>query len=314
MKPEDGYITFIVNPKSGASSGKRTVRVFQKYLRARDYVLKVHPTTSLDNAYDLSVAACKDHDCGMVIVTGGDGTVRKVVHGMVGSTKPLMIIPGGTENLLASELGFDERVATLIDAFEAAHTRPLDLCTINGNSFTCVAGFGFDGEVVERVCNRREGHIDYFDYADPLWQTFWNYRFRPLCVNLDGEEIFNGPGLAFVGNISRYATGLQVLRHADFGDGLLDVCIYRCAHRPHLVKHSIMTVLKRHAKCRDVIYRQGKTVTVSSPSARIKTEVDGDPGPRLPAEIRIIPQAISVLVPKETKPAGIRTRILRAIG
>jgi diacylglycerol kinase family enzyme len=80
------------------------------------------------------------------------------------------------------------------------------------------------------------------------------------------------------------------------------------------VKHSLMTILKRHAKCRDVIYRQGRTVTVTSPYARTKTEVDGDPGPRLPVEIHIIPQAISVLVPKEAKPAGIRTRILRAIG
>jgi len=314
MKPEDGYIAFIVNPKSGASSGKRPYRIFQKYLRAQDYVLKVHPTTSLDNAYDVAKTACADQACSMVIVTGGDGTVRKVVHGMVGSTKPLMIIPGGTENLLASELGYDERVSTLISAFEGSYTRPLDLCTINGHSFTCIAGFGFDGEVVERVCKRREGHIDYFDYADPLWQTFWNYKFRPLCVTLDGEEIFNGPGLAFVGNVTRYATGLQILRNADFGDGLLDVCIYKCAHRPHLVKHSLMTVLKRHARCRDVIYRQGKNVTVSSAYTRIKTEVDGDPGPALPAEIRIIPQAISVLVPKEAKPAGIRTRILRAIG
>lgn len=314
MKPEDGHITFIVNPKSGASSGKRVFRIFQKYLRAQGYSLQPHPTTSLDDAYGLAVAACKDPECSMVIVTGGDGTVRKVVHGMVGSSKPLMIIPGGTENLLASELGFDERVTTLINTFEGAYTRPLDLCTINGNSFTCVAGFGFDGEVVERVCRRREGHIDYFDYADPLWQTFWHYRFRPLCVTLDGQEIFNGPGLAFVGNVSRYATGLQILRHADFGDGLLDVCIYKCAHRPHLVKHSLMTIFKRHAKCRDVIYRQGKVVTVTSPYASVKTEVDGDPGPGLPAEIRIIPQAISVMVPREAKPAGIRTRVLRAIG
>jgi diacylglycerol kinase family enzyme len=133
-------------------------------------------------------------------------------------------------------------------------------------------------------------------------------------VTLDGEEIFNGPGLAFVGNVSRYATGLQILGDADYGDGLLDVCIYKCAHRPHLVKHSLMTILKRHAKCRDVIYRQGRTVTVTSTYSQTKTEVDGDPGPRLPAEIHIIPQAISVLVPKEAKPAGIRTRILRAIG
>ena len=73
------------------------------------------------------------------------------------------------------------------------------------------------------------GHIDHFDYFWPIWRTFWEYKFRPMCVEVDGEEIFDGPGLVFVGNISRYAIGLQILHYADFGDGLLDVCVYKCA-------------------------------------------------------------------------------------
>jgi diacylglycerol kinase family enzyme len=135
-----------------------------------------------------------------------------------------------------------------------------------------------------------------------------------MKVELEGEEIFNGRGLVFVGNISRYAVGLQVLHNADFGDGLLDVCIYKCASRVHLVKHSVMTVLKQHATGRDVIYRQGKNINVSSQSSGIATEIDGDPGPDLPIQIKVIPQAVNVMVPEGAKPAGIRTRIIRAIG
>ncbi|MHC4458697.1 MAG: diacylglycerol/lipid kinase family protein [Planctomycetota bacterium] len=195
-----------------------------------------------------------------------------------------------------------------------AERKICDLGSANGRCFTSIAGFGFDGEVVKRVSQNRRGHIDYYDYFWPLWRTFWDYRFEPMKVDADGQEIYNGFGLVFVGNISRYAIGLQILHHADFGDGLLDVCIYKCKSRIHLLKHSVATVLKQHAYGRDVIYHQGKKITISSESDNIATEIDGDPGPALPVEIEVIPQAVNCIVPEGAKPAGIRTKIIRALG
>jgi diacylglycerol kinase (ATP) len=314
MKPDDGYIAYIVNPKSGATSSKPTGRRFKEYLVKRRFTVRVSLTTSLDNACELATDAAVDYDCAMVVAVGGDGTVREVAHGLEGSDKPLLIIPHGTENLLANELGFDEKLKTIIRTFEAGYSKPLDLGSANGKCFTSIAGFGFDGEVVQRVSEQREGHIDHFDYFWPIWRTFWNYKFDPMKVEVDGEEVFDGPGLVFVGNISRYAVGLQVLHYADFGDGLLDVCVYKCASQLHLVKHSIMTVLKHHADAGDVIYRQGKNINVSSEINLIMTEIDGDPGPALPVHIQVIPQAVNCIVPEGAKPAGIRTRIIRAIG
>ena len=314
MKPDDGYIAYIVNPKAGASSSKLPSRRFEQYLVKRGFEVRANLTSSLENACDLATDAAVDYDCSMVVVVGGDGTVREVAHGLEGSDKPLLIIPGGTENLLANELGFDEKLKTILRTFEAGYIRPLDLGSANDKCFTSIVGFGFDGQIVKRVSQQRNGHINHFDYIWPIWRTFWTYRFEPMKVEVDGEEIFDGRGLVFVGNISRYAVGLQILRNADFGDGLLDVCIYKCASRIHLVKHSLMTVLKQHAASRDVIYRQGKNVTVSSQASDIATEVDGDPGPALPIQIKVIPQAVNVMVPEGAKPAGIRTRIIRAIG
>lgn len=314
MKPDDGYITYIVNPKSGASSSKPIGRQFEQYLIERGYEVKVSLTTSLDNACELATDAAVDYNCAMVVAVGGDGTVREVAHGLEGSDKSLLIVPCGTENLLANELGFDEKLKTIIKAFEAQYIRSLDLGSANGKCFTSIAGFGFDGQVVERVSEQRAGHIDYFDYFWPLWRTFWGYKFDAMKVEVDGEEIFQGRGLVFVGNISRYAVGLQILHYADFSDGLLDVCIYKCASQLYLLKHSFMTALKQHAYSSDVIYRQGKDIVVSSEAADIRTEIDGDPGPALPVQIKVIPQAVNCIVPEGAKPAGIRTRIIRAIG
>ena len=314
IKPEDGFIKYIVNPKSGASSGEKMPGWwFEQYLSRKNFDVRLNLTDSLEHACELATAAAADTNCSMVVAVGGDGTIREVAHGLVGSDKPLLIIPGGTENLLANELGLDKSLKTLIRTFEAGFTRTLDLGNANGQCFTSIMGFGFDGEVVKSVSQNRTGHITYFDYFWPLWRTFWRYRFAPISVEVDGEKIYDGQGLVFVGNISRYAIGLKILARADYSDGLLDVCIYKCAGQAHLVKHSAVTILKQHFRCRDVIYRQGKSITVSSGNMDLPTEIDGDPGPALPVKIKVIPKAVRVMVLDGAKPAGIRKQIIRAL-
>ncbi len=314
MKPEDGYISYIVNPKAGASSRRLTSRRFKEYLARRGFDVRVSYTNSLENACELATDAAVDYHCAVVVVAGGDGTIREVAHGLEGSDKPLLIVPCGTENLLANELGFDEKLETTIKTFEQWHIRPLDLGSVNGKCFTSIAGFGFDGRIVKRVHEQRQGHIDYFDYFWPIWRTFWDYKFSTMKVEVDSEMVFNGPGLVFVGNISKYAMGLGILSKADYSDGLLDVCVYKCESKIQLIKHSAMTVLKQHTYGSDVVYRQGKNITVSSDDTDIRTEIDGDPGPALPVQIKVIPKAVNCIVSQSAKPAGIRTRIVRAMG
>ncbi|MFC1677801.1 diacylglycerol/lipid kinase family protein [Planctomycetota bacterium] len=314
MKPKDGYIAYIINPKSGARCTQLAGHKFQKYLLENGFDVRANLTKSLEHACKLATDAAVDYNCAMVVVVGGDGTVREVAHGLEGSDKPLLIVPGGTENLLANELGLDEKLKTIIDTFQACYVKPLDLGSVNGKCFTSIAGFGFDGRVVKNVSRQRQGHIDHFDYFWPIWRTFWNYRFDEMTVNVDGQDIFTGPALVFVGNISRYAIGIQILHNADFSDGLLDVCIYKCNSKPGLTKHALLTLSKRHANSKNVIYKQGQTITVTSNAGQIDSQIDGDPGPELPVEIKVIPQAVKVMIPEHAKPAGIRKRLIRAIG
>lgn len=314
MDPNQGYISFIVNPGSGKSSSKTTVRTFIDYLLDKGFDVRTTLTTSLRHARELAHKAAVEYDCRMVVVSGGDGTIREVAHALEGSDKTLMFVPSGTENLLANELGYDEKPSTLIKTFESGELRPLDLGVANGRCFTSIASFGFDGDVVKRVHEKRDGNINHMDYFWPLWRTFWAYTFPDITVDIDGERVHDGPGMVFVGNISRYAMGLHILRRADFGDGLLDVCIYKTASQIHLIKHAVLTLLKTHADAKDVIYRQGKTVKITGATSVVNSEIDGDPGPTLPVEIKLIPQAVKVLVPPNAKPAGIRTRLMRALG
>ena len=85
----------------------------ERYFVKKGFEVKASLTDSLEHACELATDAAVDYDCAMVVVVGGDGTVREVAHGLEGSDKPLLIVPGGTENLLANELGFDEKVKTI---------------------------------------------------------------------------------------------------------------------------------------------------------------------------------------------------------
>jgi YegS/Rv2252/BmrU family lipid kinase len=314
MANSEGYISYIINPKSGASSNKRLVSCLQDYFNSIGRETRVSFTESLSHACELANQAAVDYQCTLVAAAGGDGTIREVIHGLEGSDKPLLIIPCGTENLLANELGFDLRPQTLILAYEAGQTRPLDLGVVNGKCFTSICGFGFDGDVINRLHQWRTGHINHLDYFWPIWRSFWEYRFPPMRVTLDGEEFFSGRGLVFVGNISRYAIGLQICKHAQYGDGKLDLCIYSCRNQARLLRHAAMTVAKLHTKSRDVLYKQGTAITVEPLEETIYCQIDGDPGPTGSASIQLIPKAIRVLVPPGAKPAGIRTRLMRMIG
>jgi diacylglycerol kinase (ATP) len=314
IDPKAGYIRYIINPKSGASSSKLVVQQFLVWLVKKGFMVTAAETMSLEHARELATAAASDRNCSCVIASGGDGTVREVAQGLQGSGKPFLMIPGGTENLLASELGLDDDLALLTGTFQAGFVRELDLGVVNGRVFTSIAGVGFDGDIVKLVSAGRDGHIQHFDYFWPIWRTFFSAHFPVVKVEADGREIFEGSCMAFVGNISRYAMGLQILGRADYGDGLLDVCVYRCGSKPHLVKHSLMTMFKRHAAGEDVVYCQARKVRISSHEQDVATEIDGDPGPPLPLDISVMPHAVRVLVPEGARPAGMRTRIRRILG
>ncbi|MFA5553743.1 MAG: diacylglycerol kinase family protein [Phycisphaerae bacterium] len=311
MKPQDGYIAFIVNPKSGAQSSRFRIGPLEKYLINKGFEVRPQLTHSLGDACEFATEAAVDYNCALVVAAGGDGTIREVAHGLEGTNKPLLIVPQGTENLLANELGFDRKLQTVVKAFEGGCIKTMDLGRINGRCFTCIAGFGFDGDIVRRISRERNGHITYLDYFWPIWRTFWAYKYESVKVEVDSEVIFEGRGIVFVGNISRYALGLNILQRADFSDGLLDVCVYACQSRTCLIKHSVLTVFKQHLKHHDVVYRQGKKIKISSEHQNVFTEIDGDPGPALPVEIEIVPKAVNFLVPPGAKPAGFRERFLR---
>jgi len=287
---------FIVNPKSGSSANIAGVRDLRDYLRSGDCKVHLELTRSLEHAGELAHQAMAA-EVEVVVVAGGDGTVRTVVDAMVGSDLPILIIPCGTENLLACELGLDGLLKTTIHTLEHGLLRNLDLGQADGKHFMAILGVGFDAEVVRRVHSQRSGHITPAGYIWPICRTFWEHRFPHLRVEADGQLLCDEPAMVFVSNISRYAIGLGISRAADFGDGMLDLCIYKCNSHLRLISHAAQTALGTSDKNKMVIRRKCQNISISSPEPGARVQLDGDPGPSLPLDIEVIPTAVKVLTP-----------------
>jgi diacylglycerol kinase family enzyme len=167
-----------------------------------------------------------------------------------------------------------------------------------------ILGVGFDGEVVRRLAAGRSGHISHLSYFWPLWRTFWEHDFPRMRIVADGEPIFDDYGLAFIGNISRYAVGLRICRDARFDDGLLDLVVFSCREQAHLILHAGWTLLRRHPLKGNVVYRQFRHCTIETDSP-VPSEVDGDVGPSTPLDVRVTPHRIRLLIPEHRQPGGI---------
>ena len=290
--------SLIINPKSGSSSTLAGVRHVRDYLRRQGHDVYIDLTQSLEHAGELAHQAIKAQ-CDAIIVAGGDGTVRAVADATTHSGVPIAIIPAGTENLLATELGFDRAGHATVRALQSGQVRNLDLGAGDGQRFMAIAGIGFDAEVIHRIHRWRTGYITHVDYIWPIVRTFWEYQFPTLRVVADGHPVCDEPALVFISNISRYAVGLPINRNADWSDGLLDLTVYRMRRRRQLLFHSGTTIINYHHRRASVTQVRCRQIEVSSPQ-RACVQFDGDPGPPLPLDIHVIPAAARILAPQPT--------------
>ncbi len=301
-------MAFIVNPIAGSAKAGAIVTEIGRRLAQTGGRAQVLKTRAPGHAVDLSRGIGDDVD--LIVAVGGDGTAREVAEGRLARPLPIALLPAGTENLLARHLGYTLSAECLWSCIAEGRVRPFDVGVANGRHFLSVSGAGFDAEAVRRVTRVRRGHITRADYFWPLWRTFWEYRFPPIRVIIDGRLVFDDGGLIMIGNIPRYGMGLRILRDARDDDGLLDVCIYPCRWQGRLLVHSFFTLIRRHVERPDVIYRRASRVHIES-SVPLPLETDGDSAGWLPAEIGVLPSRALFRLPPSTPMFGVRSQVHR---
>ncbi|MFP4355593.1 MAG: diacylglycerol/lipid kinase family protein [Phycisphaerae bacterium] len=294
-------VHLIVNPHSGYGGHQQLRSTLLKEVRSSGHEVVEYVTKAPQDAtrYARQIA----EEASGVIVWGGDGTVSEVAAGLAGSDVPILPCPAGTENLLAKEMNVPSQPHAVAELLNTGQVVQCDLGRINGENFLLIIGIGFDGEVVRRVHNVRTGHISHLSYFWPIWRTFWGHDFPRMKIIADGEIVFDDIGLAFVGNISRYAVGLRICRDAAFDDGLLDLVVFSCREQTSLVLHAAWTLLKMHPSQDSVLYRKFRHAEIITETA-VASQVDGDPGPDTPLDISVCPRQIQLIIPPQSARRG----------
>jgi diacylglycerol kinase family enzyme len=289
-------IHLVINPKSGYGGQRLLLNEVRAEFRRAGIDLVEYTTKAPDDAthYVRGLAG----RAAAVMVWGGDGTVNEVAAGLAGSNVPIIPCPCGTENLLAKELHVPFSPHGLLRTVRHGRLIECDSGRINGQNFLLIIGIGFDGEVVRRVAAARTGHISHLSYFWPIWRTFWEHDFPRMRVIVDGQEAFNDYGLAFVGNISRYAVGLRICREAQLDDGLMDLVVFSCREQTRLMMHAAWTLLRWHPLKGDMLYRQFRHCRIET-DRPVPSQVDGDVGPNSPFDISVAEGKVHLLAPPE---------------
>jgi diacylglycerol kinase (ATP) len=235
-------------------------------------------------------------------VYGGDGTIIEAISGMIGSEIPLVILPGGSANVVATELGIpkDFKEACALLTHGPLETKTIDVGQFDEHYFITGISIGFGADLVKGADRETKNKIGILAYFLSAAAALKKTKKTVYHLNIDGQE-YKLQGLTCIitntGNLG--FTKISLDKHIDVCDGFLDVVILRKANLG-LLKHIVITLLKRERphNLELVQHWQGKDISVSS-TPRQTIQCDGEVLEEMPLHINIIPGAIKVLVPKE---------------
>jgi diacylglycerol kinase family enzyme len=233
----------------------------------------------------------------VVFACGGDGTVRSCVTALAGTDVALAVLPQGTGNLLAANLGLSNELAAGLEVAIERGLRRLDVGVVGDQCFVVMAGMGFDAQMLDSTSETTKKRIGWPAYVVGAAR---HLRDRPMRVSI---RIDGGPPLrrrarsVLVANVGRLQGGLRLLTDAEPDDGWLDVAVLT----PRTLRHWLAlgwALLRRQGSVPRMEVLRGRKVEIASNRAQPR-QLDGDvidPGRSLKAEIR--PESLWLCVPR----------------
>ncbi len=241
-----------------------------------------------------------------VTVFGGDGTVREVVKGLGENPLPVGIIPFGTVNVLALELGLSFNPLAAVATVLEGHTRRIDVGYMNDEPFLLMVSSGIDALAVHNVdlrAKRLFGRIAYLGSA--LWSAF-NLRVRRVWISIPETGVRDRGYLAIIANSRYYAGPYKIAEKTRIDDGILDVLLFKRRSIGDTLLLLAGILIGRHRYLKDVVFYRGRVIEVGS-RRRQKMQMDGDKAPSTPARVWVRKRFLPVIVPPK-RPGALTLR------
>ncbi|GAB4164539.1 MAG: diacylglycerol kinase family lipid kinase [Terrimicrobiaceae bacterium] len=286
MNPKGKFLV-ILNP---AARGERARQLCDQ-IQLLSPRAEIRLTTSPGDACKIAgEAATQGWDA--IVAAGGDGTVNEVVNGMAGSNTPMGILPVGTMNVFASELGIPQNnLPAAWTVIEDGLIREVDIPTANGSFFVQLAGAGLDAEVVRQTPADAKKSLGPVSYVLTLAQVAAAPPPR-ITVHPAGSPPREG-NFVLVGNGRLYGGPFVLFKDALLDDGLLDVLIFKNQTHWDIVRYLHAIVFGAHPELHDVEYFQAPSLTLHGPDGT-PVELDGELHGTLPCTFSFSPNRLRV--------------------
>jgi len=237
-----------------------------------------------------------------VIAAGGDGTAHCVLNGLVGTGAALGIIPAGSGNDLAINLGIPRDVRAAAAFALTAPARSIDLCRIEPHSryFACIASFGIDSHA-NSVANQHRG--PFRGTALYVWSLLVALaQFQPpeVVVTHDGGEYRGRIMLLAAANAASYGGGLRIAPAASVADGFIDLVAVRRMSRLKLLWHFPKIFSGSHVTVKEVTCIRSRRLHIDA-DRPLDIFADGEFAGHTPASIELLPGALRVIAPLSDK-------------
>jgi len=283
-------IPVILNPAAHGESAS----TLRDRISALSPQVRVHLTSAPGDAEKIAQEAVNEgHKT--IIAAGGDGTINEVVNGISGAEVTLGILPVGTMNVFAAELGIPHNnLEKAWRVIAEGFVRQVDLPQANEKYFVQLAGVGLDAEVVRRTTADSKKALGPISYLLTLAQVAWR---KPPKVRI---EPVDGPvregSFVLVGNGRLYGGPFVLFKDARLNDGLLDVLVFQNQSLWDLIRYFQAIAFGQHPGLPDVEYFQTRRLRLMSRDY-VPVEIDGELTGALPCEFGFSGRGLNVLVP-----------------
>ncbi|MEO8202488.1 MAG: diacylglycerol kinase family protein [Betaproteobacteria bacterium] len=295
----NGPIAFLLNTGAGKGGEPAWLEANRAAIRA---IAQGGPVIQISggNEIDAAVRRALDAGCRSIVAGGGDGTLNSVASRLVGTETTLGVLPLGTLNHFAKDLGIPMDPTEALATIAAGHSFSVDVGEVNGRHFLNNSSLGLYPDIVRdrKRQQRRLGRGKWMAFAWAVWGAMRRAPFLSVRLTVDGTTNLHRTPFVFVGNNVYSMEGFRIGHRAGLTDGTLSVYVADGARRWRLVALGFRALFGKLRQSREFREYRATELRVDSPRRRMVVATDGEVTIMTPPfNYRIHAAALRVFVP-----------------